>query len=113
MTFCSFGVTLWRSHELMYADGDTAVIKLLDNNGCWYEYLDLLSDITLPNYRKDIIRFNVSNIKGIRFDITSVIGGDWNKGRLCIDNISFTDSNLFNHELSCFTEPIVIRESFE
>lgn len=110
--YLSFGVTQWKEYELESYDGDTAVVEVMDSNGVWSEYIDLLSDVTLPVSRKDIIRFNVFNIKGIRFDTTATHGTDRNKGRLCIDNISFTNDSLFTNYLSTFTEPIVVREDF-
>ena len=110
--YCAFGVTLWKGYELSTINNDTAVVEYMDANGEWHELIDLLEDVIMPQYRKDILRFDVTNIKGIRFDITSVQGGDRNKGRLCIDNISFTDDSSYSDYLCSFTEPIVVRESF-
>ena len=47
-------------------------------------------------------------------DVTSIQGGNRNKGRLCLDNISFTDDiNVTNNNYVCsYIEPIVIREDF-
>ena len=112
LKYLSFGVTVWRKQELKIVDGDTAVVDVMNSNGVWNEAIDLLYDVTLPNSRRDILRFDFTNIKGIRFDITSIIGGDGNKGRLCIDNISFTDDNNYNDYLCNYTEPIVVREDF-
>ena len=112
--YCSFGVTLWRDHELSNYNGDTAVVEIKDSNNNWVEIIDLLVDVSLPDSRKDILRFNVfTPLKGIRFDATSAAIGDWNKGRLCIDNISFTSDPYYNSYLCTFTEPIVVRETFE
>lgn len=113
ITFIAFGVTLWRAHELASYTGDTAIVEVKDSNGNWNEALDLLNDIMLPDSRKDILRFNVYDVYGIRFNTTSIQGGDRNKGRLCIDNICFTSSLINNFDLSTYYEPIVVRESFE
>ena len=114
ITYCAFGFTLWRDHELALIYNDTAVIRVMDEHGIWVEYLDLLTDISLPDSRKDIVRFDATNIRGIWFDVTSIQGGNRNKGRLCLDNISFTDDiNVTNNNYVCsYIEPIVIREDF-
>lgn len=111
--YCSFGVTLWRDNELNALAGDTAAIEVLDSNGNWEEFIDLLNDIYLPQNRKDILRMEVTNIYGLRFRISSTTFYDRNKGRLCIDNISFTDNSLFSNNYCLSYEPIVERESFE
>ena len=110
--YCAFGVTLWRNDEINLLDGDTAVVKVLNATNQWIECLDLLSDITLPSSRKDIVRFDVQNIYGLMFDVTSVASGDRNKGRLCIDNISFTNDVNYSSYLPSFYEPIVVRSTF-
>ena len=55
---------------------------------------------------------NILKTTYVNYWSTSIQGGTRNKGRLCIDNISFTDDNSFSNYLSLFTEPIVVRETF-
>lgn len=112
ITYLAFGVTLWRPYELLLTADDTAVVETLNASNQWVELIDLLDERVLPSSRKDIVRFDVSNIYGIRFDVTSTPSGGSNKGRLCVDNITFTDDNNYNSYLSSFYEPIVVRESF-
>ena len=112
ITYLAFGVTLWRQYELLLTADDTAVVEILNASNQWVELIDLLDEHVLPSSRKDIVRFDVSNIYGIRFDVTSTPSGGNNKGRLCVDNITFTDDNNYNSYLSSFYEPIVVRESF-
>lgn len=116
VSYLSFGLTQWKDLELASWHGDTAIVETLNSDGVWEETIDLLEGgdggSLLPLSRKDVVRFDVRNIKGIRFNVTSNPIGNTNGGRLCIDNISFTTSSTFSNYLCLFTEPIVERESF-
>ena len=110
--YCTFGITLRNNNELLKTQGDSETIEIKNNSNEWVQFLDLLEDINLPSSRKDICRLEVFNIKGIRFITSSTSFSDRNKGRLCIDNIAFTDDETFNNFPSFYYEPIVIRDSF-
>ena len=111
-SYVGFGVTRWRSSELLSGQGDKATVETLGPDGKWRESLDLLRDIRLPDSRKDILRFDARDVFGIRFSTTSNPVGDRNKGRLCIDNISFSFDPTFENPLCRFTEPIVEDTTF-
>ena len=105
------GVTQWRSGELTSArENDSVKIKTMDYNGNWVETFDLLNDVpSLPSYRKQVDRYSFNGtFYGIMIDVTTDAFGNFNRGRLCLDDLVLNCSqNNFNGFGSSFYEPIV------
>ena len=96
MSYLTFGITQWREFEFYMVDNDEARIFILNPNGVWEEFLDLFIDVDMPTSRKDVLRFDLRNVNGIRFETKSYSPTNANnRGRLCIENISFTDNDSF------------------
>lgn len=112
ISYLAFGVTIWKNYELLTTDNDSAIVYVLTANNVWVELIDLLNEHVLPISRRDVARFDVQNVYGIKFEVYSNPTGNRNKGRLCIDNVSFTDDNNWSSYLTSFYEPIVVRENF-
>lgn len=89
-----YSICLWSSAENL--DG-MAILQTKDSSGNWSIHTDLKSDITLTyrtNSQKRYAHYNASGIYGIRFETTATATGTRNKGRLCIDDLVLSTSNV-------------------
>ena len=107
------GLTIWKDLELTVSAGDTATLSYLSVNNVWTPYLDLLSDVTLPERRSEVIRIQSGTpIRGLRIQATSVQAPTRNLGRLCVDDIVLSTDQNAGAFITGGYYPVVVRESF-
>ena len=107
------GLTIWKDLELTVSAGDTATLSYLSVNNVWTPYLDLLSDVTLPERRSEVIRIQSGTpIRGLRIQATSTQAPTRNLGRLCVDDIVLSTDQNAGAFITGGYYPVVVRESF-
>ena len=108
------GLTIWKDLELTVSAGDTATLSYLSVNNVWTPYLDLLSDVTLPERRSEVIRIQSGTpIRGLRIQATSTQAPTRNLGRLCVDDIVLSTDQNAGAFITGGYYPVVVRETFK
>ncbi len=108
------GFTIWKDLELTVSAGDTATLSYLSTNNVWTPYLDLLSDVTLPERRSEVIRIQSGTpIRGLRIQATSTQAPTRNLGRLCVDDIVLSTDQNAGVFITGDYYPVVVRETFK
>ncbi|MCR5333236.1 MAG: C10 family peptidase [Bacilli bacterium] len=95
-----YSVCLWSNNENL--DG-YAIIDVDEGDDFWMHEVDLLNDITLTTKENGVRRYvyyNSVGFTGIKFIAYATATGNMNRGRLCIEDLAFSNnptSNTYPH----------------